>query len=214
MTDNNNDVFKIHGLFPIPVYQAQRELDLDLTEKKEIEGIIEEGTHFNALHSFSNNSYIFNTKLKKLKEFCEQHIKIYVKEIINPKEELDVYITQSWLNVIKPGESHQNHAHANSIISGAFYIQTDVGQTITCYAMQKHTQPTIQFMDQTVPTLWNSDVCSFNVINNQFLLFPSWLVHGVQVNEKQTKDVISLSFNTFVRGKVGHRANLDQLILQ
>ena len=212
MTDNNDDVFIIHGLFPIPVYQAQREPNLDSTEKKEIEGIIDEGMIKNSNRYYSNNSYIFDTKLKKIKEFCEQHIKIYVKEIINPKEELNFYITQSWLNVTKPGGGHQAHAHSNSIISGAFYIQTDVGQTINCYVMHKNTQPTIEF--EVESTLWNSDICSFNVINNQLLLFPSWLGHGVQVNEKQTKDVISLSFNTFVGGNLGKREGLNQLILK
>ena len=47
--------------------------------------------------------------------------KIYVKEILNPKQELDFYITQSWLNVVQPGGSIQSHWHGNSIISGSVY---------------------------------------------------------------------------------------------
>ena len=46
------------------------------------------------------------------------------------------------------------------------------------------------------------------------MLFPSWLEHGVQPNKQQTKDVISISFNTFVKGNLGQRKNLNQLILQ
>ena len=206
----------IHNLFPSPVYTVQGEFDLNSIEeeKKEIENIIKEGMRENYAggeNLFSIDRHILS-RLHKLNKFIEEHINIYVKEIINPKEELNFYITQSWLNVTNPGGCHEPHAHANSIISGAFYIQTDVGQTINCYVMHKNTQPTIEF--EVESTLWNSDICSFNVINNQLLLFPSWLGHGVQVNEKQTKDVISLSFNTFVRGKLGQRANLNQLILQ
>jgi len=208
---NQPPAYTIHGVFPIPVYSTKRDSNSDSTEEKEIEDIIEEGMINNGNRDYSNNSYIFNTKLKKIKEFCEQHIKIYVKEIINPKEGLDFYITQSWLNLTKPGGSHQMHAHANSIISGAFYIQTDVGQTISCYNTHKNYQPAIEF-DET-GTLWNSNISNFNVSNNQLLLFPSWLVHGVAPNEKQTKDVISLSFNTFIRGNLGKRENLNQLIL-
>ena len=207
--------YKIHGMFPIPVYQTHRESDLDSTEEKDIEDIIGEGTRFNnASHSFSNNSYIFNTKLKKLKEFCEEHIKIYVKEIINPKEELDFYITQSWLNLTKPGGGHQKHSHSNSIISGSFYVETDVGQTINCHDPNQRLKEVIQFYPQEIIKFWNADITTFDVKKNQLMLFPSWLEHGVQPNEQQTKDVISISFNTFVKGNLGEQENLNQLILQ
>ena len=33
------------------------------------------------------------------KKFIEEHIKLYVKEVISPEEELEFYITQSWLKV-------------------------------------------------------------------------------------------------------------------
>ena len=207
--------YKIQGVFPIPVYETCRELDLDVSEKKDVEDIIKSGLRVNALHSFSNNSYIFNGKLKKLKEFCEEHIKIYVKEIINPKEELDFYITQSWLNITKPGESHQDHSHANSIISGAFYIETDVGQTINCYdPNQREKKGSITIHPQEIANFWNADTITFIVKKNMLLLFPSWLKHGVKPNEQQTKDVISISFNTFVRGNLGERKHLNRLILQ
>ena len=209
-----NPAYEMHGIFPIPVYETRRESDLDSSEKKDIEDIIEEGTHPIAFHSFSNNSYIFNTKLKKLKEFCEEHIKIYVKETINPNKETDFYITQSWLNVTKPGESHQNHSHSNSIISGTFYIQTDVGQMINCYDPNQGIKQHIAIHPQETISVWSADTCSYNVGKNMLLLFPSWLVHGVQPNEQQTKDVISLSFNTFVKGTLGNKENKSQLILQ
>ena len=194
--------YSIQGIFPIPIYRTHRELDLDSSEKKDIEDIIEEGIYFSASHSFSNNSYIFNTKLKKIKEFCEQYIKIYVKEIIKPKEELDFYITQSWLNVTKPNESHHQHYHSNSIISGVFYIETDINQKLNFH------DPNAKMIQINA-----SDVLSFDVNKNILILFPSWLDHSVKPNEKQTKNVISISFNTFVRGNLGQQGRLNQLIL-
>jgi hypothetical protein len=44
------------------------------------------------------------------------------------------------------------------------------------------------------------------------VLFPSWMHHGVPLNEKQTTDRISISFNTFSKTLGGNR-NLNQLIL-
>ena len=208
------DDFVIYNMFPVPVYQTHRNLDLDSTEEKDLDDIIEEGLRKNAENSRSINDYVFNTKLKNIKEFCEEHIKKYVKEIINPKEELDFYITQSWLNVTKPGESHQDHSHANSIISGAFYIETDVGQTINCYdPNQREKKGSITIHPQEIANFWNANIMTFIVKKNMLLLFPSWLKHGVKPNEQQTKDVISISFNTFVRGNLGQRENLNQLIL-
>ena len=203
---------KLELMFPVPTYNVKKESDLDLSEKKDIEDIIEEGIRFDSGHSFSNNSYIFNTKLKKLKEFCEYHIKIYVEKIISPREELDFYITQSWLNITKPGEIHQIHAHSNSIISGAFYIKTDADQRLTFYDQNKKFKQTIKINPKKA-TIWNSEAWEFKVTNNQLLLFPAWIDHGVKVNEKQTKDVISLSFNTFVKGTIGDELEYSNLVL-
>ena len=72
---------KVDYMFPIPVYSISRGSELDASEKKDIEDIIKGGLRFDGMHSFSDNSYIFNTKLKRIKEFCEHHLKIYVKKI-------------------------------------------------------------------------------------------------------------------------------------
>ena len=207
------NLYTIHGIFPIPVYSVKRDSDLDSTEEKEIEDIIKSGIRVSSRHSFSNDSYIFNTKLKKIKEFCEQHIKIYVKEIIKPKEELDFYITQSWLNVTKPGESHHQHYHSNSIISGVFYIAAIENDQIV------FDDPFGRFKNIIgIPVkeynIWNSNIWYFPVVTNQLLLFPSWLTHSVEQNKKQTTNRISISFNTFVKGTIGEADKSTELILK
>ena len=203
---------RVDYMFPIPLYSVSRGEELDLSEKKDIEDIIKGGLRFDGRHSYSDDTYIFNTKLKELKEFCEHHLKIYFKEIINTKEDLDLYITQSWVNVTKPGQSHQMHCHPNSIVSGAFYIETDINQKLNFYdpnAKMKH----VLKLDPKTPTFWNSSSWDCVVENAQLLLFPSWIDHGVEPNEKQTKDVISISFNTFIRGTLGTDIDLTELVL-
>ena len=49
--------------------------------------------------------------------------------------------------------------------------------------------------------------------SNELLLFPSWMTHKVDVNEKATTDRISISFNTFVRGNMGNERAKTELIL-
>ena len=135
----------IHGIFPCPVYITKRDTNLSPKEAKEIRKIIDkEGVYKNGSNSISNNTDIFNGKLKKLKQLCEQQLNIYVKEVINPKEELDFYITQSWLNVTKPGEYHHKHYHSNSLISGVFYISTIEDDKIT------FTDPNVKVVGQSL----------------------------------------------------------------
>ena len=61
--------------------------------------------------------------------------------------------------------------------------------------------------------IWNSPTWFIPVNNNLLLLFPSWLSHTVEQNEKATTDRISISFNTFVKGTIGKKYDLNVLNL-
>ena len=75
--------YELNGIFPTPVYIVKRDLDLDSTDEADLEYIIKEGMYRNFGNSISSDTYIFDTKFKNLKKYCEQHIKVYVEEIIN-----------------------------------------------------------------------------------------------------------------------------------
>ena len=200
------------GLFPIPVYITHRELDLDLTEEKELENVINEGIgeKTTRIDFTSNDMYIFDTRLYKLKEFCEKHIKIYVKEIISPKEKLDFYITQSWLNVVQEKNIiSPKHNHVNSIISGVFYISTKEGDSISFYDPNVNVNNGIGF-DRLENNIWNSNSYVFNVENNTLVLFPSWLEHAAGIFSHNR---ISLAFNVFAKGLFGTKNTPSELIL-
>ena len=203
----------IHGVFPCPVYIVKRDSNLSPKEEKEIGKIVKEGMYKNTGNVSSSNSYIFNGKLKKIKQFCEQQLKKYVEQVIVPREELDFYITQSWLNITKPGEHHHEHSHANSIISGVFYISTEEDDKITFTDPNIKLKSLIKF-EQEEYNIWNSGIWFFPSVTNELMLFPSWLNHKVDTNEKATTDRISISFNTFVRGTLGTRKDLTELILK
>ena len=203
----------IHGIFPCPLYVVKRDTNLTNKEEKEIRKIVKEGMYKNVGNSTSNNSDIFNGKLKKLKQFCEQQLKIYVEQVISPEEELDFYITQSWLNLTRPGEFHHNHSHQNSIISGVFYISTVEDDKIMFTDPNIKVKELIKF-EQKEYNPFNSSSWFFPSVINELVLFPSWLNHKVEPNEKATTDRISISFNTFVKGTFGRRKDLTELILK
>jgi len=202
--------YVINGVFPTPVYMTQ--WDSAVVEEKEIEDIINEGLRKNEGNHASNNSYVFDTKLKKLKEFVEQNIKIYVEQCIIPDNEINLYITQSWLNVNKPGDSHHSHAHPNSILSGVFYVSAGEDDQIMFYD-PNHSIKDIFRIEPREHNTWNSTSWFFPVYTNNLIIFPSWLTHVVKPNEKATKDRISLSFNTFLKGTTGYKNTLSELVL-
>ena len=208
----NKQTSTISAIFPCPVYIVKRDSNLSPKEEKEIRKIIKRGMVGSVGNSNSIDDDIFNGKLKKLKQFCEQQIKIYVKEIINPKEELDFYITQSWLNITKPGEYHHEHSHQNSIISGVFYVSTEEDDKISFSDPNMKLKELLKF-ELKEYNLFNSNAWNFSSVSNELLLFPSWLNHGVKSNKKATTDRISISFNTFVRGSLGSREDMTVLIL-
>ena len=202
----------IYKIFPCPVFIVKRNLELSFKEYEDVQDVIKEGMHKSQGNSISDNNYIFNNKLKEIKQFCEQQIKIYAEEVINPKEDLDFYITQSWLNITKPGQFHHSHYHSNSIISGVFYISTEENDRITFQDPNLKIKKLISFVEKKY-NVWNSPIGSFPSITNELVLFPSWLNHKVDINEKATKDRISISFNTFVKGNLGTRKDLTEIII-
>jgi uncharacterized protein (TIGR02466 family) len=211
---------KIVNIFPTPIYVAKRETEATTSELEDIKSIIEKASEketgsFSTGYIISSrkNTHIFDTKLNSLNEFCKHHINTYVNEIISPKNtELDFYITQSWLNVVHPGESHPVHCHTNSLISGIFYVSTVEGDAIQFYdpgsLMKNRTE--IEMLDATV---WNAPVQNLNIHKNELILFPAWLGHGVSGNASATTDRISFAFNVFVKGSIGEEARMTELVL-
>jgi uncharacterized protein (TIGR02466 family) len=204
--------YQIEGLFPTPLYIAKRGSDLDSTEKKEIEDIIEEGMYLDS-NMTTHNTYIFNNKLKKLKQFCEMHIDNYVKQLLNHEEETNYYITQSWLSTTKPGEYHHTHYHSNSLISGTFYISTAEGDVITWIDSNKAYKHS-HLNGETKFNIWNALELSLPVNNNQLFLFPSWMAHYVPINESaRSEPRMTIAFNTFAKGRFGNAKMRNELIL-
>ena len=203
--------YKVEGVFPCPLYTTHRESNLDESELQDVESIIKGGMRNNKYNSTSNDSYIFNTKLGKIKKFCEQHIESYVEKVINPKDDLNFYITQSWLNLTKHGESHQQHWHPNSIISGVFYISTVENDGIFFHNPLNKVKEMFNILSVS-NNMFNSGKRMLPVKALDLILFPSWVEHNVNTNQGD-KDRISIAFNVFAKGILGNINELTELNL-
>ena len=166
-------------------------------------------------NSISSDLYILESdELSDTKKVLTDSINQYFKEIINPDEDVELYITNSWINVNKNGEAHHLHKHTNSMVSGVLYIDTCEGDTISFIKEHQDLFGNFKYTG-THATMWYSAECFGSVVVNTLIMFPSTLPH--QVNPRPntcTGTRISLSFNTWFKGTIGcGEGSPDQLCL-
>lgn len=199
---------EINAVFPVPV--LKNELGRSLTDK-EISAFNFFGKNIrdNKGNTNSVDNYVLeHDDLQVLKLDFNRYINYFVKKIIIPKTDVELYITQSWLNYTKAGQYHHLHSHPNSVLSGVFYINA-IDDKITFH--RKDHDYIFEFETDKYE-LFNSRSWFFEVKTNDIFLFPSTLQHNVETVDDKRKDVrISLAFNTFFRGHVGDNVKLTEL---
>ena len=137
----------------------------------------------------------FGEELKDLKTFCEQELKRYLKDIEGVNTDItNLSITASWLNRLEPHDFHDLHDHKNSHLSGVLYIRCLPNDSIRFLNMS--TRSTLQLPKKKI-TQFNSLGISVNIKEGDFIIFPSYILHEVPVNETKDQERISLSFDTW-----------------
>ena len=203
----------IHQLFPEPLYFSKLERALTKEELKTVdEHKKKTKTYSNIGNTTSNDRYVLENKtLKNLKKDLQTTVMDYFDKIVCTDNSIIPYITQSWINYTETNQFHHQHAHSNSYISGVFYIdaQKEV-DSITFY--KPNANETIR-LNVAKYNPFNAASCLFPVETGNIFLFPSFLIHGVN-KKKGTNTRISLSFNVFIKGKIGDKSNLTELILE
>ena len=206
---------EILQLFPTPVTITS----IPFNYEKELEWIKKDKFNkfnkhnYNEIKNISYNSQsedsfvLDNPELERIRLWIKSEIKNFVKNVLGSENEL--VITQSWLNRNLKGESHHDHMHPNSIISGVWYP--------LCHEKL----PPIKFMNRFQPHI-NISIKEFNTFNSatfmlptkmgEMILFPSHLMHGVPTNQSDDAR-ISLSFNTWCKGNMGDIRSLTYLPL-
>jgi uncharacterized protein (TIGR02466 family) len=194
---------QIQSLFPQPIGNFQ--LDRDFS-KKEIKIINQklETLNQNVGNKHSKDSQVLeNPNLIKLKQFCLDALNQFTIDIFG--NQIDLKITQSWLNVTKKNEYHHKHYHPNSFISGVLYIDTEESDKIYFHNPAKP-----QFLnDSKVFTLYNSADWWLPTPKGSLMLFMSSLEHSVGAVQGNKR--ISLSFNTFFNSDFGSKNSLTLL---
>ena len=200
----------IENLFPTPIYMSN--IDRGFT-KQELQFVKEQKKHCNKNTGNINtkDNYILNRKeFKNIKKFLDKHCKDYLEKIISPKNNIELYITQSWLNYTEKNQYHHQHSHPNSVVSGVLYFDCDKEKDqikFTNPVGYQQIKPEVKNFN-----IWNSETWWFALETGQLVMFPSSTIHQVDT-KKGNNTRVSLAFNTFYKGTIGSNNNLTELIL-
>jgi len=197
----------MENVFPTPVGFFNFEEGLS---EENIKFLKEQKQRPNEGNTSSDDRYLLKHEcLSALNTFIENSIHEYFTATFNPKHNVKLRITQSWLNFSNPGQWHHQHAHPCSLISGCFYVNA-VKETDKIYFHKNYYDP-MKFPPKEW-NIYNSESWWFSVGTGDLVLFPSSLAHRVAPVEG-TETRISLAFNTFPVGYVGDEDNLTALHL-
>ena len=202
---------RVDQLFPEPLYFSKLERVLTKKELKRISQYKKEPAP-NAGNMTSSENYVLENKaLNNLKKDLHTKVMDYFDKVICTNNPITPHITQSWINYTKSDQFHHQHNHPNSLVSGIFYISADKKvDSVTFYKLSLDDRIKLNI---TKYNIFNSSSCTFPVETGNILLFRSSLVHGV--GKKKGNNIrISLSFNVFIKGTVGNKTNLNELILE
>ena len=204
--------YSIILLHSVPVCLSEEEYKIDSRTLKFINtlkfysGLKAHGTR-------SVDSYILKRKkFLGLKTFIEKYIDFYAHELLKISRKHKFYITQSWVNINQKGEGHQEHWHANSLISGVFYIAGDecplyLRNPRYCVFGNGYDVELEEYNEYNVQDWWIPNT------NFKLVLFPSHVKHFVRANPSDTPR-ISLSFNTFIKGNLGQEEKLTEVFFK
>lgn len=200
--------YQIHGIFPIPIYFTKLKKFTDMELK--VVRSLENKSSKNLGNYRSKDSYILKSKhFKNIKEQLDQHILNYFDKVICTSNKVVPYITQSWINYTKENEHHHSHRHPNSFISGVLYFDADKDNDKIHFEKNKYQQINLKVNNFNV---YNSPSWFFQVESRDLIIFPSDAQHFVG-SKKGNNVRTSLSFNVFVKGEIGEKEDLTELII-
>ena len=163
------------------------------------------------LKFFDNN--IFENTKKLLELECET----YLNECYNIKDMYEnITITNSWGNKTKPKQSHHEHIHPLSIVSGVIYLDNNIDNLNLNFVLKNRGAEIPYFIEQdkeahmslkTILEMYAHNPITHNNLKNHLILFLSNLKHHVTPTPINSIPRKSISFNTFWKGMIGKKDN-------
>jgi hypothetical protein len=206
---------ELFNIFPTPIvkFKVPDELMVHIPSLKKR---LDESPEKSGGHVITENKYILDTlEYQDLRSWILARVQEFTNTVLTINQ--TSLLTQSWINKYSFGESGNTRSYSNSITSGVLFMDTvdendrlvfhkpefgGVGVTVL--------EPKY-FTDDTHDYTYVSRVYKMPVGTGQLVLFPSWTIHSIPINNTN-RDIWSLSFNSMVGGSMGDSHRLNEFI--
>ena len=195
----------IYPLFATPVY-VRNVGPFEQPDLKSLEysSTIPTGGAYDFLSSVDKR-VLDRPEFRHVHEIVMQEVNSYARELLRVNRKIEFYVTDSWINVHRRGQSAGQHVHHNSLISGVLYLQ--VNETTGDLVFHRDVLSLIPFppaldLDMDSFNLYNCKSWSYKPKTNDLCLFPSVVMHSADPNDSD-EERWCLAFNVFVRGDIG-----------
>lgn len=145
-------------------------------------------------HYYQDKNIFENNDLDNFEKFILESSNNYIKKVLGYKVN-NTIITDCWINVCKNGGFQTKHNHANSFISGTYYLNFNKNHPPIVFHRDSeyNNNPFFQLEIKT-PTEYNTGISQILNINpGTLLLWPSNLAHSYE--ENLGDDRVSISMN-------------------
>lgn len=153
---------------------------------------------YGALLGDATTSFLERDVLSSLPEMLRVVISNKIKICIN--QYVEVYgcnfvdISNTWVSYQYPNSKLKKHSHPGSTISGVLYLRADEESSPIYFY---NPNPFASFTTiNNMENPFTREHMKFTPKTGDLLLFPSWLMHGSDVEKNMSKERIILSFNT------------------
>jgi uncharacterized protein (TIGR02466 family) len=122
---------------------------------------------------------------------------------------------QSWLTYKQPGMFHKAHTHPNTLLAGVFYYDVQPNDSAICFSKEvksfnrSYFEPSL--LDDYQEHPFSQEEIYFTPKQNNFIIFPSWLSHGVPPN-RTNRVRKALGVNALTKGTLGDRETISEII--
>jgi|8_EtaG_2_1085327.scaffolds.fasta_scaffold51450_2 uncharacterized protein (TIGR02466 family) len=194
--------YKVHQLWPKPIFDTEIPVKpewLDYAYSCEYERVFIDNA------DYTKDKYILD-KLPDLKKLILEQVNIFTTNYLKVLD-IEFYFLNSWILKHTSKDWAQDHMHENSLLSGVYYLDTpkDAGGIVFVKGYgEQEIFPSAITPKVSEYNYVTSKEMTFKVNSGKLVLFPSNLMHRVEVN-KSNKSRYSLAFNLFCRGDFGQK---------
>lgn len=181
------------------VKDMSNDIDFDLIEKEF--ATLTWGP--NTYNEISDDKFFFNREIfKDIKQSLESECENYLRNGHGCFDFENLTITNSWGNITQPNQSHHEHSHPFSIVSGVIYLDDNpenLNLTLDTYVAEiPH-----YLLKKTAHISLRDLTKSENNLKHHMVLFLSNTGHSVGQTKSDSSPRRSVAFNTFWKGTTG-----------